>query len=249
MLIKGMILCEGASDQMLLSAYLTQEKGWIFIKNGKDSLPFSDKEIFWYTKECKDYLGIWRVNGKAFEPIVRKILELEAIEHTVESMCIITDHDDDDEAENKRPESIFNVANEVLHIKGFNVNELIIQSNHQWASIEYKDSFSQDQQMDICYLLVPLDSQGALETYMLNALSENSDAKKEAICQVKEFVNGFNSEVFLKKRRDRTKAELSVSISVFAPDRMFDTLTEIIKSVDWTNFRTTDTQFGVLLRI
>ena len=63
------------------------------------------------------------------------------------------------------------------------------------------------------------------------------------------FIKGFQSEEFLKKRRERVKAELSVSISVFLPDRMFDTMTELIKSIDWADFRTTDTQFGVLLNI
>lgn len=249
MLIKGMILCEGATDQILISAYLMKEKGWEFINVRKDKFPFSDKGLFWYENERGEYLGIWQISGKSFEPVVRKIMVLESIEHTVESICIITDHDDEDEAENKRPEGILNAANEVLQINGFDIDELKTKSNHQWTNIEFKDSFSQVQHMDICYLLVPIDSQGALETYMLNALSEDSESKKEAIQQVKEFIKGFKSEEFLKKRRDRVKAELSVSISVFLPDKMFDTMTEIIKSVDWTDFRATDTQFGVLLRL
>ena len=249
MLVKGMIFCEGASDQILISAYLMKEKGWEFVKGRKDSFPFSDKDLFWYVNESGEYLGIWQISGKSFEPVIRKVLVLEAVEHTVESICIITDHDDEDEAESKRPEGIFNAVHEVLKIKDFDVNELIVKSNHRWTSIEYKDSFLQEQHMNICYLLVPLDSQGALETYMLNAISEDSESKKNAIRQVKAFIKGFQSEEFLKKRRERVKAELSVSISVFLPDRMFDTMTELIKSIDWADFRTTDTQFGVLLNI
>lgn len=47
MLIKGMILCEGASDQILISAYLMKEKGWQFIRSKREleSFPFSDKDL------------------------------------------------------------------------------------------------------------------------------------------------------------------------------------------------------------
>lgn len=247
MLIKGIILCEGASDQILLSSYLMKEKEWKYEKPRYD-FPFPNEEILWYENGQGGHFCIWSIGGNVFEPAVRKIMNLETHEHTVESLCIVTDHDDD-EAENKRPEGILNAANEILQIKGYNVNELINKFNHQWTKIEYLDSFFQDQHMYICYLLVPLDSQGALETYMLNALSENSNSKKEAIKQVKSFIKDFRSEEYLKKRRDRVKAELSISISVFLPDRMFDTMTEIIRSVDWSEFCTTDTQFGVLLHI
>lgn len=247
MQIKGIILCEGASDQILISSYLINEKGWKFIKQRKD-FPFPEKEILWHVNAQGGYLGIWQIGGNAFEPAVRKIMEHEAFEHTVESLCIITDHDDE-EAENQRPKGILNAANEILHIKDFDIDELIIKFNHKWTSIEFKDSFFQEQRINICYLLVPLDSQGALETYMLNAFSENSDSKKKAIQQVKGFIKDFHSEEYLKKRRDRIKAELSISISVFLPDRIFDTMMELIRSVDWSEFRTTDTQFDVLLRI
>ena len=247
--IKGLILCEGASDQILISAYLGKEKGWEYIKsNFSRSFPFVDRNLAWYKNHQEEYLGIWQVGGNIFEPVIRKIMELEAKEHTVDSLAIVTDHDDV-EAEKDRPKNIINVINENLHIIDFDENELVSKSNNKWARIEYKDSFLQSQYMDFCYLLVPIESQGALETYMLNALSEDSVAKKEAIQQVKKFIKEFKSDEFLTKRREKVKAELSVSISVFIPDRMFDTMTEIIKDVDWTDFKSTDTQFGKLLDI
>ena len=247
--IKGMILCEGASDQILLSAYLEKEKGWEYIKsNLSRSFPFVDRNLAWYKNHQEEYLGIWQVGGNSFEAVIQKIMGLEAIEHAVDSLAIVTDHDDE-EAEKERPKKIINVIDENLHIINFDENELISKSNNKWARIEYKDSFQQSQHMDFCYLLVPIESQGALETYMLNALSEKSVTKKEAIQQVKMFIREFKSDEFLRRRREKVKAELSVSISVFIPDRMFDSITEIIKSVDWSDFRSTDTQFGILLDI
>ena len=68
----------------------------------------------------------------------------------------------------------------------------------------------------------------------------------EVIDQVKQFIRGLNSQDYLKTRRQRIKAELSVSVSVFSPERMFDTLKELITQVDWSKFETTNKQFKVL---
>lgn len=118
-----------------------------------------------------------------------------------------------------------------------------------WHNIEFIDSFSERRTIRYCYLLVPLDSQGALETFMLNALSENSNEKKEAIRQVRDFVNNFKSNVYLRKRREKVKAELRISISVFDPRKTFYTMRELIESIDWMEFDQTDKQYGILKEI
>jgi len=60
---------------------------------------------------------------------------------------------------------------------------------------------------------------------------------------------GFKSDVYLKKRRERTKAELGVALSAFSPDKVFTTMQELIDSFDWTEFEATDKQFKLLTEI
>ena len=86
---------------------------------------------------------------------------------------------------------------------------------------------------------------------MLKALCESSDSRHEVADKVHDFVARFNTEskynVFLKRRRDKIKAELGMFVSVINPDKMFNTLGELIKSVDWSKFDLTNSQFSMLL--
>lgn len=240
MKIKGIILCEGTSDQVLLGEYLKKIKGWTFLR-AKKNFPFPDKKITWYVNSDNDYFAIWSVNGCNFNDAVSKIFELEKYDHTTDSLVIITDHDDETAAFD-RPRAIFSTINGVTLLDNY-ASDTLIKSNNQWQDLSYTAGFNRKVKMNFCYLLVPLDSQGALETFMLNALSESSVARKEVIEQVKIFLHDLKSNEFLKKRREMIKAQLSVSVSVFAPERMFDTFNELLSLVDWSLFNETNRQF------
>ena len=161
----------------------------------------------------------------------------EISDHLVEAVVIITDHDDEG-AERERPQAIVDAIYSIVgnSNKSTDMNTVL----NKWQSIEFTGSFSLKISIKYCYLLVPLDSQGALETFMLNALSEKDEARKEVIDQVEFFISNFKSEQYLRKRREQIKAELGISISVFNPERMFDTMMELINQVDWTNFDETE---------
>ena len=68
-MIKGIILCEGSSDQVLVGAYLKKIKGWTYTRPKKD-FPFPDKNITWYVNSDNEYFAIWSVNGCNFKDAV-----------------------------------------------------------------------------------------------------------------------------------------------------------------------------------
>ena len=102
---------------------------------------------------------------------------------------------------------------------------------------------------DSGYLLVPKDSQGALETFILKAFSEKNENRKQVADQVKAFIQHFSSDVYLKSRREKIKAELGVSLSIFNPDKVFTTMDELLKSVDWHSFDIVNDHFKILCEI
>lgn len=242
-LIKGLILCEGLSDQALIGSYLSHTQDWTYTKKFSKA-PFPGEPITWYSNSENEKLGIWAVGGNDFTAVIHKIMGLEIQEHSIGTLAIVTDHDDE-EAETKRLEDIWAAIEDIAPIlnrdKVFSRDAL-----NNWVNIDYVAGFKECVSVRFCYLLVPMKKQGALETFMLQALSENDEPRKDAIRQAKEFVSNFSSKVYLTKRREKTKAELSVSISVICPDKMFETLIELINSVDWNDFSIADEQFRVL---
>ena len=84
---------------------------------------------------------------------------------------------------------------------------------------------------------------------MLASLSEQAAEKERVITQAKEFVENFKSDVYLRQRREKNKAELGVSLSIFSPDRIFTTMNELIRSVNWVEYQTAQKQFRLLRAI
>lgn len=245
--IRSMILCEGDSDQVLLGSYLSEKLDIEFNKRIKED-PFPGEKIAWYFDNNDRLIGIWNAEGCDFVPNVKKIMQRELIEHVIDSIVIVTDYDDE-KSSTDRPENVYKAICETVKIDNKDSKGDFSVRNNIWTTIEFEGSFSEEISIRYCYLLVPYDAQGALETFMLKALSEDNETKKETILQVKDFVKNFKSDQYLKKRRERIKAELGISVSIFNPERMFDTMMELINRVDWSKFDETEKQFGLLREV
>ena len=233
---KSLILCEGETDQALIGSYLEATSDWCYSK-GIKNMPFPNERIWNYQRSNGDALGIWQIGGNDFCQAIKTIMQGEKQERIVESIIIVTDHDDAD-AEVNRLQSILDTISSELCI------DKLKQEDYQniWSSIAFDYAFGSTS-IRFCYLLIPLDHVGALETFMMDSLSEQSPEKDNVISQSKEFIANFTSQTYLKERREKVKAELGVSLSVFSPDRIFKTMKELIDSVQWEEFATANAQF------
>jgi hypothetical protein len=244
--IKGIILCEGETDQVLMSAYLGKVRGWEYFRNRNSPLP--QEPIRWFKNERDDLLGFWLVGGSSFAGPIKKLLKWMRYESesTIESIVVVTDHDDS-AAEHDRLRDLLDAIDDALSTSDDSPDIL----PNRWHSLKLASRFpgAKDLEVRIAYLLVPMNEYGALETFMLDALAEGSQEKEHVIEQSRSFVEEFESNVYLKRRRERTKAELGVALSVFSPDRVFTTMQELIDSVDWSEFEATDEQFKLLTDI
>ena len=241
--VKGLILCEGETDQVLISSYLEQVEEWRFFRY-KDS-PFPKDRVTWYKKPEPDdaILGVWQVGGHDFAEPLRKIIIREKLEAGIERIAVVTDHDDED-AETERLDVVFRVickeTGTCFENGGFEAG--------RWYPFPVENRFGDDN-IYAAYLLVPKAEVGALETFMLDALSEQDENKREVVDQAREFVGNFKSDIYLQKRREKTKAELGVSLAVFSPDKVFTTMEELIDSVNWGDFELSHKQFALLREI
>ena len=236
----NIILCEGSTDSILIGHYLTGATG-CKVQKIKDP-PFTEQSIRWYINE-DSITGIWPVHGTNFVPAVEMIAERERLEHTIEKIIVITDHDDDT-AEHERPMKIYTALCSGLNVQPENITPSI------WHNIHFTSAFD-EADIYFYYMLVPYDEQGALETYMLRALSDNDTEKQKVISRAKDFIETIKiiSSTYLQKRREWIKAELSVSMAVFEPDKSFMKMNSIIKAIKWAEFDRTHEQFRILREI
>ena len=241
MKIKGMILCEGETDQVLIGYYLKSISGWKFSKKEKE-VPFTEAPVYWYRNAKEELLGIWNVGGNNFNSAVEEIFSLEILEHSIERIVIITDNDDSDVFKCRINPLYLNICKKI-NIKNdlYNPKEML----NRWGKICFKNDFGKVN-IDICFILVPLDEHGALETFMLNSLANNDEDKRDVVSQSKDFILKLKSKKYLIHRREKIKAELGVSIAVFSPDKVFTTMNELIESVDWKEYSKFNNQFELL---
>lgn len=237
----GFILCEGETDQILIGSYLCGRKNWQYHSSDENSL-FYGERINEYIRE-QDHLGIWAVGGNNFKSAIKKVAQRQWLDSAISRVAVVTDHDDE-EAETERLKDIILTLEKELHAN-IKLSDFKQYLNH-WSNFVYTNSFEIQAEMKLCYLLVPEKGQGALETFMLESLMNKTEEDKRVICQSKDFINHFQSDVYLKKRREKIKAELGVSMAIFNPDKIFTTMNELIQSVAWGDSEVSKEQFGLL---
>ena len=162
------------------------------------------------------------------------------LEDTSAKIAIVTDNDDNNVG-NERLQEITDSISRSLNTDDIDISSI----RNEWLHIEFENDYAISE-FDFCYILVPWNEHGALETFMLNSLSEQSAEHEDIIKQCRGFIGNFKSDFYLKKKREKVKAELGVALSVMSPDKIFTTMNELISSVNWAKFGTTHIQFEKL---
>ena len=237
-----LILCEGVTDQTLLGCYIEAVSDWRFKKNIKNN-PFANEgDVVWYTKDGQEehLLGIWNNGSDVFDDVIDKICEREIKEHSIDKLLIITDNDDES-ASTTRPISILGIFGEKLSAEIDNNNTIV----NRYSTLSWDGIFG-SASMELGYMLVPLHSNGALEIFMLDALTEKQPEGELVIGQIEKFLEEFKSDTYLKSRRERVKAKLGVTLGIMAPDKSFYSMKELIDCVNWADYRASFEQFELL---
>ena len=161
------ILCEGMTDAILLSYYLDKVAGWKYCRKPPKDIAIKEdhsrgESLNWYEKDS-DRLLICGVGGKdnmgSFfnNKILRTIVEAGAFSR----IAVVLDRDDREiHALEMYASSIFKPV--VTNMK-----------NNRWIENYYKDAFNTEQVLESLLVVIPKEHQGALETLMLDSISED----------------------------------------------------------------------------
>ena len=188
-------------------------------------------------------LAICPIGGNDFPAAVEKVLQYNqnnSEEDAFRRIIAVMDHDDD---------KLQTKIDQIGHICNAVSASSNLMNAGKWYPCVYENSFRNNVDFEIACILQPDKEYGALETFVLRMLTDG-DAEKESVAkQAKKFVKNFSSAKYLQHSRDKTKAELSVSISVMWPDRTFETINEFLETIEWGKFEGFHQQFALLDRL
>lgn len=244
--MKTLILCEGKTDAILISYLLCKISRWNPTKADKKmSVAVSEKNnesAYWYERE-NDKLLICGVGGKDkftkfFSEKIYDLIYSYPQSETFKKVIVIQDKDN---------ESVVNVENNIKNCLQPIAQEI---KNNEWVTNAYRDSFGKEEQIDLLGLVIPFESEGALESVMLNSLKENQPERyivehaEAFIDEVKE-----SAKAYINKPRLELKAKLGVTFAVLSPMKVFTYINELIKTVDWEKYSQIRDIFGKVLEL
>lgn len=228
--MNSIILCEGRTDAILLSYYLGKVYGWSYSRKGpKEYIRIEanqNQEINWYKKD-NDFLMIFGVGGKdnyknVIDNYVSQILQNYPPESSFKNIVIVADKDSAEisEIEKLHAEWLEPYAKQVV--------------NSQWLENSFEDNFGNTHQIRTLSIIIPADKQGALETTLLDAISEE-EYDKTIVKKCEEFVVDVRTVAsrYIKTDRLALKAHLATVFAVLSPEKVFSQLDVIIKEVPW----------------
>ena len=86
-------------------------------------------------------------------------------------------------------------------------------------------------------LVIPFEETGAMETFLLNAISQNNSYDAGIIGNCNTFVSNIDKEKrYLTKRRYITKAKFDVYFSVRTAAEQFMERQNILKNIEWEKY-------------
>lgn len=220
------LLCEGVTDAILLSYYLEKVSGWKYCKGPKNleiKTKNRNESVNWYRKG-EEYLLICGVGGKNnfakfFETRIKNPIFMS---DAFQKIVFVTDRDERADSE---------IINEL-----YTEDMLKNLEDRRWRNNIYRNAYEMEKMLEVLLVVIPKESQGALETVMLEAIAEDP-YDRNIIEKVDDFMQQMSKEAekYLSTERLQLKAKLGVTWAVQFPEKVFSRIDEQIRNVEWEN--------------
>ena len=246
---QSVILCEGNTDFSLLQIYMREVHNWNEDKKYQEEnevvkIPNQKSRIF---KRNDDYLTVMATGGctrmtEGLGIVLDRIIQASPpFENAFNKIAIVTDNDDIDTVE----EFISNIENKLTERNISFTDEL---KNKEWLECQVITNVGLPLSFQIIVLVIPYNHQGAMETFLLDAISANDSYDKVLIDKCKAFVSDADPEErYLNRRSYKTKAEFSSYFCIRTPaDAYTERNTLMKKDIKWSNYSLIRSEFEFL---
>ena len=123
-------------------------------------------------------------------------------------------------------------------------------ANDAWVTNQYQNSYQQESYVDFLLIVIPADQEGALETLLLEAISER-DYDRLIVERSIEYVDNIQpiAAEYINKKRLKLKSYIGVTWAIQSPEKIFSFIDEQIRSVKWENSQVLARCFEKLMEI
>ena len=244
--MNNIILCEGSTDYFLLQYYMREAYQWIddtSIQNGILKMP---KQKSRNLTKNSDILTIMAVGGcSQIENGLRTVLNKNYfsppnLSDVYNKIVIVTDRD-----EVGTEQTFIQTLQQVL--SEYNITTTTPITNNTWFPYSMQNQVGITIDFSILLLMIPFEENGAMETFLLNAIADKDSYDKTIIEQCNQFVDQIDPEKrYLTSRRYITKAKFDTYFSVRTPVEQYTERQSIVKNVKWEEYNHIQTAFQKL---
>ena len=242
--MNSVLICEGPTDFVLLQYYMRKVHAWedagrrgsiIYANNrSRDFIRGNDILTIMSSGGCSNLVN-------AFENVLIKNQESrQNPNEVINKVAIITDHDEIG-TESSFIEKINSKLNE------YNATPSPAISNNKWTKISMNTSTGIQINFELLVMVIPFAETGALETFLLNAVSASDPYDAQIITKGKAFVqNADPQSKYLTKRCYKTKAEFDAYFCIRTASEQFTERQNILKGIPWEDYPKIQEDFKLL---
>ena len=242
---KSVVICEGRRDRALLQYYLLRALSWSDVIDRSRQRrairhPGQQSRLL---EKGKDELTIMSSGGagnihKALEGVLKRIKSTPPDgSDAYDNISVVTDRADDE----TEPVMLKKLSDTLSKLGASTESDL---SNSQWIECRITTKTDIELSFRVQVLIIPFDENGAIETFLLEAVSRENAYDAEIVIKSKEFAGAADPEErYLTKRSYRTKAAFDAFFSIRTAPEQFNERQSVFLNVDWENYSTVNEAF------
>ena len=244
--MNNIILCGGSTDYFLLQYYMREAYQWIDDKSIQANALKLPKQKSRNLIKNSNILTIMSVGGcsrlgEGLRAVLdRNYLSPPDLSNAYSNIVIITDRD-----EVGTEQSFIQVVSSIL--TEYNVTYTDTFTNNHWIHCKMTNQMGVDEEFSILLMIIPFEENGAMETFLLNAISTDEPYDKIIIDSCNHLVDNVDPDAkYLSSRRYITKAKFDTYFSIRTPAEQFAERQNILKNVKWEQYTKLQTEFEKL---
>ena len=244
--MNSVLLCEGSTDYVLLQYYMRKAYFWEDDRNRQEGIFKIENDQESRKLFCGEHiLTVASAGGcsklkKGLEQALNRNRFASGSHSVFDHIVMITDRDEIGTEE----EFVREVREVFSRLSVCHTEEIC---NNRWIKCEMKNDMGEMLSFSFLLMVVPFEEEGAMETFLLNAIARENKYDKSMIEACNEFVERVDPERrYLSGRRLVTKAKFDAYFSIRTAASQFRERQNILKGIKWEEYTVLQEAFQLL---